>query len=245
MDEEIGQTRGLTEQAKQRERARRILDVAADLLLRWGYKRVTIDDIAKYAGVGKGTVYLHWKTRDALFETLLLRETVRILRAVLKRMYADPAEILLHRLICAYLLVLEDYPLIKALLTRDIELLGKLAQSGANGPVQAHETMMMKEYFSLLHQHGLIRKEEDLAGQLYALNAATLGFFLTDSFLPTEEQLPLSAKASALARTIHLAFEPEADPSQEVLQQVAPAVIQLFEQLCEHHELRMLAQTEI
>src|SRR5689334_21930431 len=155
MDEEIGQTRGLTEQMKQRERARRILDVAADLLLRWGYKRVTIDEIAKHAGVGKGTVYLHWKTRDALFETLLLRETVSILRDVLKRMYADPAEILLHRLMCTYLLILEDYPLIKALLTRDIELLGKLAQSDANGPIQAREALMMNEYFSLLRQHNL------------------------------------------------------------------------------------------
>lgn len=245
MDEEIGQTREQIEQARQRERARRILDVAEDLLLRWGYKRVTIDDIAKHAGVGKGTVYLHWKTRDALFETLLLRETVNILRDVLKRMYADPAEILLHRLMCAYLLILEDHPLIKALLTRDIELLGKLAQSDANSPVQARETMVMKEYFSLLHQHKLIRAGENPVEQAYAFNAATLGFFLTDSFLPAEEQLPLPAKANALARMIHLAFEPEDDPSPEVLQQVAPAVIQLFEQLCEHHELRMLAQTEI
>jgi hypothetical protein len=170
---------------------------------------------------------------------------VGILRDVLKRMYADPAETLLHRLMCAYLLVLEDYPLIKALLTRDIELLGKLAQSDVNGPVQTRETMMMQEYFSLLHQHKLIRTGENMDEQLYAFNATTLGFFLTDSFLPAEEQLPLPAKASALARTIRLAFEPETDPAPEVLQQVAPAVIQLFEQLCEHHELRMLAQTEI
>lgn len=233
MDEEIGQ---------RRERAQRILDVATDLLLRWGYKRVTIDEIAKHAGVGKGTVYLHWKTRDRLFETLMLRETVGILRDVLKRMQADPAEILLHRLTCAYLLVLEDYPLIKALLTRDIELLGKLAQID---PVQARETMMMKEYFSLLHQHGLIRAGGDPVEQLYAFNATMLGFFLTDSLLPAEEQLPLPAKARALARTIHLAFEPETDPTPEVLQQTAPAVIQLFEQLCEHHELVMLAQTEV
>jgi hypothetical protein len=169
---------------------------------------------------------------------------VGILRDVLKRMHADPAEILLHRLTCAYLLILENYPLIKALLTRDIELLGKLAQNDANGPIQTRESMMMREYFALLHQHELIRPGENLAEQLYAFNAATLGFFLTDSFLPAEEQLPLPAKARALARMIHLAFEPETDPSPEVLQQVAPSVIHLFELLCEHHELRMLAQTE-
>ena len=40
----------------QHERGERILDAAADLVLRWGYKRVTIEDVAKQAGIGKGTV---------------------------------------------------------------------------------------------------------------------------------------------------------------------------------------------
>jgi AcrR family transcriptional regulator len=33
----------------------------------YGYKRVTIDDLAAGAGIGKSTIYLHWKTREALF----------------------------------------------------------------------------------------------------------------------------------------------------------------------------------
>jgi AcrR family transcriptional regulator len=38
--------------ARHRERAERILDAAAELMLRRDYKRVTIEDIAKQAGVG-------------------------------------------------------------------------------------------------------------------------------------------------------------------------------------------------
>jgi len=41
----------------------RILDATADLVLRWGTKRVTIEEVAKRAGVGKGTVYLHFESR--------------------------------------------------------------------------------------------------------------------------------------------------------------------------------------
>ncbi|HEV2580965.1 MAG TPA: helix-turn-helix domain-containing protein [Ktedonobacteraceae bacterium] len=40
-------------------RAERLLDVAAALLVRWGYRKTTLDDVAREAGVGKGTIYLH------------------------------------------------------------------------------------------------------------------------------------------------------------------------------------------
>lgn len=73
--------------ARQLERAHRILDAAAELILRWGYDKTTIDDIARQAGVAKGTIYLHWKTRDALFVALLRRERVATLDEVRQ---ADP-----------------------------------------------------------------------------------------------------------------------------------------------------------
>ncbi|HTD14730.1 MAG TPA: helix-turn-helix domain-containing protein, partial [Chthoniobacterales bacterium] len=60
-------------------RAHRILDAAAQLLERWGYSRVTIDDIAKQADVGKGTVYLHWPNREALFMAVLQRELLQFM----------------------------------------------------------------------------------------------------------------------------------------------------------------------
>jgi len=62
--------------ARHAQRAERILDAAAELVLRWGYKRVTIEDVAKRAGIGKGTVYLHFSTRAALFVAVLIRESL-------------------------------------------------------------------------------------------------------------------------------------------------------------------------
>ena len=59
----------------------RVLDSAAELLLRWGYQRVTIDEIARHAGIGKGTVYLHFPTKEALFLTMLLRTQWRSVSA--------------------------------------------------------------------------------------------------------------------------------------------------------------------
>jgi AcrR family transcriptional regulator len=44
----------------------RIVDAAADLLRRRGFERMTVDDVAAQAGVGKATVYRRWPSKDDL-----------------------------------------------------------------------------------------------------------------------------------------------------------------------------------
>jgi AcrR family transcriptional regulator len=45
----------------------RILDAALSLFLRYGVKRTSIDDVAREAGIAKGTVYLYFDSKIALF----------------------------------------------------------------------------------------------------------------------------------------------------------------------------------
>ena len=66
------------EVSRRQERAHRILDAAAALILRWGYNKTTIDDVSRQAGVAKGTINLHWKTREELFAALIKREKVEL-----------------------------------------------------------------------------------------------------------------------------------------------------------------------
>jgi len=47
-----------------------ILAAALELFGRYGYRRTSIDDIARQAGVAKGTVYLYVESKEALFRTL-------------------------------------------------------------------------------------------------------------------------------------------------------------------------------
>ncbi len=60
------------------------------------YRRVTID-VARRAGVGKGTVYLHWASKLELFATVLIRDAAEIVVEQLSTFRVDPAEIRLHR----------------------------------------------------------------------------------------------------------------------------------------------------
>src|SRR5579859_2503594 len=71
-------------------REERLLDAAATLLVRWGYRKTTIDDVAREAGVGKGTIYLHWKDKNALFRAVIRREQQRYDEELQRRIAADP-----------------------------------------------------------------------------------------------------------------------------------------------------------
>src|ERR1700737_3321319 len=110
-----------------RARAERILDAAAELLQRWGYKRLTMDDVAQQVGIGKGTLYLHWKTRESLFEAAIVREITALVDEFVAGVRADPYQALPHRLARSYYLAIMGRPLIRAFFTGDLEMLGKLA----------------------------------------------------------------------------------------------------------------------
>jgi AcrR family transcriptional regulator len=43
-----------------------ILDAAERLLARYGYRKMTVDDLAREAGIGKGTTYLHFPSKQEI-----------------------------------------------------------------------------------------------------------------------------------------------------------------------------------
>jgi AcrR family transcriptional regulator len=51
-------------------RRNRIMEVARELFSEFGYKSVSMDQIASKADIAKGTLYLYFKSKDELFDTL-------------------------------------------------------------------------------------------------------------------------------------------------------------------------------
>lgn len=52
-------------------RIEQVADAALRLFARYGYKRTSMDDIAKEAGLAKATLYLHFKGKDDVFRAML------------------------------------------------------------------------------------------------------------------------------------------------------------------------------
>src|SRR5205823_4282207 len=65
-------TRSLSFKDRVREERRRsVLDAARHLFVTQGYAGTTIEAIAETAGIGKGTIYLHFATKDELLIQLI------------------------------------------------------------------------------------------------------------------------------------------------------------------------------
>ena len=60
-----------------------ILDATDRLLARYGYKKMTIDDLAREVGIGKGSVYLHFESK----EEIALSHVDRIVERVKSRLH--------------------------------------------------------------------------------------------------------------------------------------------------------------
>jgi AcrR family transcriptional regulator len=61
-----------------------ILDATDHLLSRYGYKKMTIDDLAAEVGIGKGTVYLYFPSK----EEIVLSHIDRIIERLKARLWA-------------------------------------------------------------------------------------------------------------------------------------------------------------
>lgn len=57
-----------------------ILECAARLFARFGLRKTTIDDIARDAGLGKGTIYLYFESKEAIFTAFIKNEMAQTVK---------------------------------------------------------------------------------------------------------------------------------------------------------------------
>jgi AcrR family transcriptional regulator len=73
------------------ERRQHILGAARDVFARRGYHQATIDDIVAEAGVARGTYYLYFEDKRAVFSELIDRFSAKITMAIMRIALDDPA----------------------------------------------------------------------------------------------------------------------------------------------------------
>src|SRR6266571_3054148 len=158
----------------EKERERAILDVTVELLLRHGYNKVTMSDVADAVGLNRRLVYLLFPSKDALIKALLLRE-LNIYAEVWNRyLESDPLGGTVASVYLRLLAALKQFPLMAAMYTRDEQTFGKyLSRPGnffASWPPDPGPT---REYLQAMQEIGAVRQDINTRAVAFILDALT------------------------------------------------------------------------
>jgi AcrR family transcriptional regulator len=212
-------------------RADALLDAAVELLVAGGSSRIRIEDVAARAGVGKGTVYLHWSSREQLLVAVGAREAAAMLDVVVAGIRDDPLEAAPHRYLRRHFLEAARRPVLATIFSAAPSDLGAFARQRARSGLLRSKGVAAHEYLAVLAEHRLLRPGIDLSDVDYGIQAVAYGFFAVEPLQPGNSDLEY--RADLLAEVVRRTYEPAKAPAPERYRAVAPQVIEVFNRLAD------------
>ncbi|MGH3788447.1 MAG: TetR/AcrR family transcriptional regulator [Pseudonocardiaceae bacterium] len=159
-------------------KAARILSVARELVLKRGVRGITIAEIAEKAHVGKGTVYLYWRSKEDLLVGLVARDFLAVLDETAAALTAAPDAVRPAQLCVRMVRTALLHPFVSALHTGDTDLLGLLAGDSRSQALLSTFGPGAQLYvvLPLWRRYDMARTDWTLDDQVLALRAVTTGF---------------------------------------------------------------------
>lgn len=194
------------------QREERILDAAAAQLVRWGFRKTTIDDVAREAGVGKGTIYLHWRDKNQLFRAAIWRANQIVIDDMIQRIEADPEGGLPHRLWTHGMVAAMANPLMTAIMRGQSDLFQGLMDD-IDLRERAHLVGDADAFFGRLQAAGVIRSDLPISIITYLTTALKVGVINAADALGGQGVPSLEEIGEGLSDLVRRWLEPERPPS--------------------------------
>jgi AcrR family transcriptional regulator len=194
---------------ERQQREERILDAAAELLVRWGYRKTTIDDVAHEAGVGKGTIYLHWKDKNALFNAAIWRASQQATDDTLRRIAADPEGGQFHRVWTHGMLAVLSNRLTAALMTGNPDIFQGIMETLPPATLDKLEGNA-EENITQLQRAGLIRADVPVADATFLMGALKIGIIHLAAIAGPERMPSAERLTEAISDLMRRWLEPAA-----------------------------------
>jgi AcrR family transcriptional regulator len=191
------------------DRQQQILDAAATVIIRLGYDKTTMSDIAEAAGLSRRAVYLYFKSKDELFEALLYREYMLYAQAWLDQIEADPRGGTIGGVYRAIFHAVNSRPLIAAVLRRDRRVMGNYLRKRDNIFTQMLSGVNTAAFFQELQAAGAIRQDIDAAVIQHIVEMLSYGQLTIGDFKSPEQFPPYETVMQALADLMDRALLPE------------------------------------
>lgn len=181
------------------ERRNRILDACAALLLKHGYDKTTVLDIANAAGISKGAIYLHFPSKQAIAEALIWHEAEIAQKLIAERLASDPQGGSFISLYVHGLRVASERPLLKAFYGQRKHVFGNLLRTLAPKFLNAGTRQDAVNFVKHFQDLGLIRQDVDASVIAFILAFIRYGLLIADEIIPVEEMPDTESVFSLLA----------------------------------------------
>jgi TetR/AcrR family acrAB operon transcriptional repressor len=197
------------------ERPRQILSAAAAVIIRLGYDKTTMKDIADEAGVSRGTVYLYFKGKEEIFEALIYHEWLQYAQIWLKYIVADPRGGTLGGYFRATMRAVNSCPLIASVMRRDRRVLGNYLRKPDNLFAWLQSGSISVDFIRALQAAGAVRKDLDPAVTAHIIEMLGYGQLTIGDFKPADQSPPFEAVMEALADMMDRLLTPEGGGDSE------------------------------
>lgn len=156
-------------------REKNLLDSAARLFLHFGYDKANVADVAAEAGVSKGAVYLHFASKEAMLEALLLREIKAYALTWVETVEADPQGGTVGGMYRCALKALYDNVVMSAMLRQDPRVFGSYLRKPGNFLSGRGSGVSRKEFVEAMQLAGAIRQDVKPAVTAHIMNMLAYG----------------------------------------------------------------------
>ena len=214
------------------EREQRILDAARDLIVRFGYDKTTVLEIADGAGISKGTVYLHFDSKQELFETLLTRETIRASEALVDYLQTDANAGTVGSVFRGMLEAQHSSELMKAIYRQDAKILGSYLHAADNIFETAYNRSVHRMFIEGMQEAGAIRRELDADVLAHVFDIIDYGFISIAEVKKTEDIPAHEATIEMVAEILERALTPaDGEIDREASNAVIRELIESYEEV--------------
>lgn len=207
------------------EREQRIFDAAARLITRYGYDKTTVSDIAEEARISKGAVYLHFDSKETLFDALFRREMLRYSDEWLRLLDADPIGGTFAGMYKNTLYAMHSRPLMMALFRQDRQVLGAYARRQSSRLALKKQGNV--ELLKMMQQAGAVRQDINPDVVAHIMNMLSYGLVSMDEVVPAEDIPPFDALVEGIADLLDRALTPpdggNSEAGKKIIRQLVEA----------------------
>lgn len=217
------------------EREAQILRAATAIIIRQGYDKTTMSDVAEEAGVSRGTVYLYFKGKEELFDALLYWEWMQYSQTWLEAIESDPCGGTIGGFYRALFCAVGSRPLMASMMRRDRRVLGNYLRKPDTLVDQMASAESTIDLIKALQAVGAARQDLDPEVTAHLLETLSYGQLTIADFKSPDQLPPFPVVMEALADMMDHWLLPDdggnSEAGKEVIRQIVAKTRERMKQM--------------